>query len=275
MPAASLSASVGSGGVNRPNDVVLVQNLLIARGHVAVGSASGVCDAATVNAIRDFQSAFMHNPDGRIDVNGNSWRLLAAEFGSPGTVAAAPAVAQSLTRSVPRPAAGTINAGLAAVSNAYMLQTFGQPLVAGGYTSLCQQPTNDRLRRNIVTDSVGPFRVTGLWPAVLSLRDVMTAIAQEQPAVYAELGSAGMLCCRLVRGSTTSISNHSWGTAVDLTISGVLDTYGNDKVQFGLTLIAPIFNRMGWYWGAAFRTEDGMHFEGSRALVDQWAGHLT
>lgn len=278
MPATSLSASVGNGGVNRPEDVALVQQLLIARGYVAVGSASGVCDAATMSAIRDFQSAFMRNPDGRVDVNGNSWRLLAAAFGSPGATAAPAAPAAeplSLTRPVPRPAASTINAGLAAVSNASMLQTFGQPLIAGGYTSLCQPPTNDRLRRNIVTDSVGPFRVTGLWPAVLSLRDVMAAIAREQPAVYAELGSAGMLCCRLVRGSTTSISNHSWGTAIDLTISGVLDTYGNDQVQFGLTLIAPIFNRMGWYWGAAFRTEDGMHFEGSRALVDQWAGHLT
>ena len=83
----------------------------------------------------------------------------------------------------------------------------------------------------------------------------------------ADLGTAGMLCCRLVRGSATAISNHSWGTAIDLTLDGVLDVYGDDKVQYGLTLIAPIFNRHGWYWGAAFRTEDGMHFEGSKALV--------
>jgi D-alanyl-D-alanine dipeptidase len=52
----------------------------------------------------------------------------------------------------------------------------------------------------------------------------MADIAKEQPAVYAGLGSAGMLCCRLVRGSTTAISNHSWGTAIDLTLNGVLDS---------------------------------------------------
>ena len=44
------------------------------------------------------------------------------------------------------------------------LQKLGAPL-AGGYTALCQMPTNERLRRNLVTDTVGPFRVTGLVPA--------------------------------------------------------------------------------------------------------------
>ena len=85
------------------------------------------------------------------------------------------------------------------------------------------------------------------------------------------LGSAGMLCCRFVRGSTTSISNHSWGTAIDLTINGVLDKRGNGQVQYGLALIAPIFNQHGWYWGAGFATEDGMHFEISQDLLM----HLT
>ena len=84
-----------------------------------------------------------------------------------------------------------------------------------------------------------------------------------------------MLCCRLVRGSASAISNHSWGTAIDLTLNGVLDAYGDDKVQHGLTLIAPIFNRHGWYWGAVFRKEDGMHFEASRDLIDRWAGQIV
>jgi D-alanyl-D-alanine carboxypeptidase len=70
---------------------------------------------------------------------------------------------------------------------------------------------------------------------------------------------------------TTAISNHSWGTAIDLTLEGILDTYGDGRVQVGLTLIAPIFNRRGWYWGAAFRKEDGMHFEASKALIEPWA----
>jgi hypothetical protein len=112
-------------------------------------------------------------------------------------------------------------------------------------------------------------------PPVLSLKTVMADISNEQPAVYQALGTAGMLCCRLMRGSTTAISNHSWGTAIDLTLDGVLDAYGDDVVQYGLALISPIFNRHGWYWGAAFRKEDGMHFEGSQSLIDQWAGQLS
>jgi len=78
------------------------------------------------------------------------------------------------------------------------------------------------------------------------------------------------LCCRYVRGSTSSISNHSWGTAIDLTLNNVLDKRGDGMVQYGLTVIAPIFNEHRWYWGAAFKTEDAMHFEVGRALLEQF-----
>jgi len=271
MATQDISAAVGRGAANRVADVVILQNLLLARGFSGVGTADGVCTDATVAAIVSFQSGFLRTPDGVVDPGGRTWQHLAASFS--GTTTEPPQPSDALTRPVPRPAPGSINAGLTAAGNDYMLRKLGAPL-AGGYTSLCQMPTDTRLRRNVVTDTVGPFRVTGLVPAVLSLKEVMADIASEQPKVHAALGTAGMFCCRLVRGSATSISNHSWGTAIDLTLNGVLDAFGDDTVQFGLTLIAPIFNRHGWYWGAAFRTEDGMHFEGSKDLVDQWAGQL-
>ena len=178
-----------------------------------------------------------------------------------------------LTTLVPRPDAHTMNPGLVAVSSSYMVQALGQP--RHSYSQDCQPLTNEKLKKHIVSKSVGPFRATGLDLAVDSLAAVMEDIRKEQPAVYAALGTAGMLCCRNIRGSTTGISNHSWGTAIDLTLNGVLDRRGDSKVQVGLTLIAPIFNRHGWYWGAAFRTEDAMHFEASRSLVSQWAPRLT
>ena len=137
-----------------------------------------------------------------------------------------------------------------------------------------QPVTHERLRKRMVTASVGPFNVTGLSPAVANLGSVMANIKLAQPAVYQALGSAGMLCCRFQRGSTSAISNHSWGTAIDLTLNGVLDRRGDNNVQYGLTLIAPIFNRFGWYWGAKFGIEDSMHFEPSRNLMDTWAGTL-
>ena len=119
--------------------------------------------------------------------------------------------------------------------------------------------------------NVGPFRVQGLKPAVASLKEIVSEIAVKAPDAHTELGTAGMLCARLVRGTKThAISNHSWGTAIDLTLDGVLDTRGDNLVQEGLTRIAPVFNRHGWFWGAGFRTEDAMHFEAGDDLIRKW-----
>ncbi len=171
-----------------------------------------------------------------------------------------------LTNLLPIPAG--LNAGLDSASNAFMLEALGAP--RRSYGANCQPVTNPGLKRRIITSNLGPFTVTGLDRAVASLGEVLAQIKAEQPAVHAALGTAGMLCARLVRGSATSISNHSWGTAIDLTIGKALDARGNGKVQYGLTLIAPIFNRHGWYWGAGFPIEDGMHFEVSRQLLANW-----
>lgn len=275
----AISESVGRKGANRPEDVRLVQRLLLSRGFARVGDADGICGPNTLAAITEFQAGFMRRPDGRIDPAGNSWRYLAGTYagiapdGAAPAPQAAPAASRAaLTGTVPRPDPQGLNPGLRAVSNAYMLAQLGRPRES--FDQTCRPPTLPRLRRNIVRDDVGPFTVVGLVPAVLSLKAVLIDIQREQPAVYRVLGTAGMLCCRLVRGSSSSISNHSWGTAIDLTLAGELDVYGNERVQLGLTLIAPIFNRHGWYWGAAFRTEDGMHFEAGRDLIEQWQTQL-
>ena len=276
MAAVEISASVGRGGINRQPDVLMVQKVLMARGQTNLACATGVCDASTVAAIVAFQAAFMRMSDGKIDPGGITWRHLSAAFTDCASQRPTPTdmAAGTVTRLVPLPAPGSINAGLASTGNAFMLQKFGHPLTALNYSSLCQAPTNPKLRRNLVLDTIGPFRVTGLMPAVLSLKAVMIDIAAAHPGVYSALGTAGMFCCRLQRGSSSAISNHSFGTAIDLTLDGELDTYGDGKVQVGLTLIAPIFNRHGWYWGAAFGKEDGMHFEGGKGLVEQWAAGL-
>lgn len=272
----AISQSVGHRGVNRPDDVRLVQALLLSRGFARVGDADGICGPNTLAAITEFQSGFMRRPDGRIDPAGSSWRYLAGTYAGvtpDGAAGPAPATGRAaLTSTVARPDPQGLNPGLRAVSNAYMLAQLGRPRES--FDQTCRPPTLPRLRRNIVRDDVGPFTVVGLVPAVLSLKAVLIDIQREQPAVYRVLGTAGMLCCRLVRGSSSSISNHSWGTAIDLTLAGELDVHGNERVQLGLTLIAPIFNRHGWYWGAAFRTEDGMHFEASRGLIEQWQAQL-
>lgn len=173
------------------------------------------------------------------------------------------------------PARSTLNAGVLPVNNQLMMALLGAPRPEGDYDQVGKPLTNPKLQRNVHRDDVGPFSVNGLKPAVASLKQVLADVQREQPELCATLGTAGMLVVRNVRGSTTSISNHSWGTAIDLKIDGVLDVRGDDLVQYGLTLLAPIFNRHGWYWGAAYRTEDAMHFEAGRALVEAWAQQIV
>jgi hypothetical protein len=172
----------------------------------------------------------------------------------------------AITDLIPIP--DSINSSVINARQATMLSLLGNP--RGDYTDECQPLTNRRLSALVVFESVGPFRVLGLQPAVMALRSIIAQIATAAPAVHAGLGTAGMLCARLVRGSTHSVSNHSWGTAIDLTLNGVLDRRGDRMVQRGLAEIAPVFNQHGWFWGAGFGTEDAMHFEVGDELIRLW-----
>ena len=161
-----------------------------------------------------------------------------------------------------------VNSGLTAVSSSYMIELLGKP--RANMTQDCAPITNKALLGKMSVDNVGPFKVSGLKLAIESLKMIMLEIKTKYPDLYKEIGTAGMLCCRLQRGSKSAISNHSWGSAIDLTLSKQLDTYGDGVVQCGLTQIAEIFNRHGWYWGAKFRKEDGMHFEISKNKFEEW-----
>ena len=165
----------------------------------------------------------------------------------------------ALTDLIPIPQ--NINPNLNAARQITMKSLLGLP--RGTFSRDCRPVTHPVLRGLMRTAEIGPLRVSGLAPAIESLREVVADIQQQQPEVFAVLGTAGMLCARLVRGSASSISNHSWGTAIDLTLNGILDERGDAArtTQRGLALIAPIFNQHGWYWGAGFPVEDAMHFE--------------
>ncbi|RKE84887.1 D-alanyl-D-alanine carboxypeptidase-like protein [Rhizobium sp. AG855] len=162
----------------------------------------------------------------------------------------------------------TLNGDILPLTNNLMLRVLGNP--RGNYDQSCQSVTHPVIRKLIVTESVGPFKVTGLKPAVDQLRSALTDLRTEMPEIYAVLGSAGMLCVRYVRGSKSSISNHSWGCAIDFTLEGKLDTRGDNRAQKGLTAMHPIMNRHNFFWGAAFKTEDSMHFEISRQQLLAW-----
>lgn len=172
----------------------------------------------------------------------------------------------AITRPVGVPS--NLNPGVNSAKQATMLALLGNP--RSDFDATCREVTNPTLKALIDIDSVGPFRVQGLRPAVAVLNEILGEIKTKAPDVHAGIGTAGMLCARLVRGSENAISNHSWGTAIDLTLDGMLDARGDNLVQEGLTRIAPIFNAHGWFWGAGFRTEDAMHFEAGDDLIRTW-----
>jgi len=184
------------------------------------------------------------------------------------------------TELVPVPDKSTFNLGLTSPRNKDMLGYFGHPVVGGKYDPEGECTTVDSpvLRPLLVTRSVGPFRVTGIRPAVESMKHVLTRVENEVPDLYSILGTAGMQCARYTKirqpdGTLKigpNISNHSWGTAVDIKLDGKLDAQGNKLVQRGLLILSTYFNAAGWYWGAAFPVEDAMHFEASRSLLARW-----
>jgi len=160
------------------------------------------------------------------------------------------------------------NKGITQPRNRTMKEILGEP--RGDYSTNCQPVTNERLKALMETRTIGPITVTMLKPALDSLERVMARLQAEEPDIYNAIGTAGAFCARFIRGSTSAVSNHSWGTAIDLTLAGELDPFADGGTQAGLVVLADYFNKEGWYWGAAYNREDSMHFEVGEETLRAW-----
>ena len=78
-----ISGSVGQGGRNRPQDVRIIYALFNAILSLPL-EVSDQCSAELIRAIKDVQKTFMSRPDGRIDVDGRTWRRLTTPAGGSG-----------------------------------------------------------------------------------------------------------------------------------------------------------------------------------------------
>ncbi|MBQ1481018.1 MULTISPECIES: M15 family metallopeptidase [Sphingomonas] len=169
----------------------------------------------------------------------------------------------------PLPKAGTVNVGLTSPSSSEQITRFGG--MPSAHMSQNDSPiTNPQLKYMIATESVGPFRVTGLRRAIVSLRAVLAEVPRDLPDLLALLSSAGIEVNRLQRGSRTKVSNHAWGSAIDLRVDGTLVPFGASYSLKGLDALVPYFNRAGWYWGGGYRSAgraDPMHFELGSVLM--------
>lgn len=81
---------------------------------------------------------------------------------------------------------------------------------------------------------------------------------------------AGSFNARFIRGSKTSLSNHSWATAFD--INAPENWLGQQPAAIGkkgsLLQLVEIAHQFGFYWGGHFQRLDGMHFE--LAVLDRF-----
>jgi hypothetical protein len=161
------------------------------------------------------------------------------------------------------------NMGVSQPNNRVMLELLGRP--GTDLSQECKSVSNPGLAALMDTQQIGPIKVTMVRPALKSLERIMQKLRASEPDIHAAIGTAGAICARFVRGSTRSISNHSWGTAIDIKLENRLDSFGDGGTQFGLLLLAELFNEEGWYWGATYNREDSMHFEVGVETLRAWA----
>lgn len=174
-----------------------------------------------------------------------------------------------------------LNQNLTSPCSSFYMQLIGEPRLDRVYSEDPSDATNPILLKLCKTENVGPFRATGLKPAVDSLKEVMSEIALKYPDLINRLNNGGMRVVRYVSGTTT-LSNHSWGAAIDLKVDNIEDKRRDEKILHGLALAAPIFNKHKWYSGAGYKhkinkktgkltsNEDAMHFEVSKEKLLEW-----
>jgi hypothetical protein len=124
------------------------------------------------------------------------------------------------------------------------------------------------------TRIIGKVKAHGIRPALDSLAIVLKAAFAKTPELQDVLEGDGMLVVRNRRPTSgvisNAISNHSWGTAIDLKLAGFQPpgATGSAIPNF-IALLVPHFNAAGWFSGISFH--DDMHFEVADQTIRDWA----
>ena len=170
---------------------------------------------------------------------------------------------------IPAPPPEKINPLSHAARVSTMIAAFGSPRLPLDDLDCHQDHAAERVRELLETKNVGPFRATGIRPFLDLLTRVFDRVRADEPALHDAVGTAGVLCVRFVRGSSKNFSNHSWGTALDVTFLNPktgkkeLDPRDNGRVQVGCRELSRFFEAEGeatgehCFWGAGFPREDG------------------
>jgi hypothetical protein len=170
-----------------------------------------------------------------------------------------------------------INTGLTAANEQTMISTLGSPLMP--LTTNDQpnraSPLVTQLRQTVrISQNIA---VTAIRPSIESLKKILAKAFQQERDnghdLESVLSTDGMLVVRLRRPTSgipsKKISNHAWGTAIDMKIIGH-SSPGNTghSIPGFIASLLPFFNEEGWFSGIAFH--DTMHFEVAEGTIRQW-----
>lgn len=164
-----------------------------------------------------------------------------------------------------------------------------QPLVSNeerakvfGKFSFVSQPVAGNPENIRVTDNwVGQNIVTTSIPQLINIKgsdrvQFHKIAASQLVTLWKNWEEAGLLPLvltwggsyvpRFIRGSRTTLSNHSFGSAFDINVAwnqlGVVPALVGQKGS--VRELVQIANHNGFYWGGHFSRKDGMHFEVAR-----------
>ncbi len=229
------------------------------------GEVDGIFDDATQEATRAFQSKMKIEADG---VVGRQTMRKALDRGF--ELMEEPAVDISGSNFPPKPDFPPL------VSNAQRQAVFG----AYDFVAAPLPDNKEHIRilgtwerDNIVSVPIPQLKKTALGArAPATMRFHKLGAAQLQ-GLWKDWEDAGLLDRiltygggfepRFVRGSTRTLSNHSFGSAFDINVAW--NERGHRPALVGekgsTRELVPLAHKWGFYWGGHFSTPDGMHFE--------------
>ena len=277
-----IKSSVGKGGLNKQNDVVIVQNLLnkyIISQHImvlALLEEDGQCGKITIACIEDFQSKVvgLARADGRIDAVGKTMNTL-KHYDTPNKqkifhIASGLLVGPALPKNQKEVKKDQV---LVSASDPRKLKT--RAAIANAYGAISKDKkwakrsqfltkytipasiTNDPNYNWINTYDKKKRKVSKIWchKAMHSFLDASLNNLKSRNLLAELTEFGGSHAIRATRG-TTNWSAHSWALAIDLNMTG----NGLGETPIMSEDFAKCFTDAGFGWGGKYSRKDGMHF---------------
>jgi hypothetical protein len=241
------------------------QYFLLGKGYF-IGIVNGIFDENTKNATIEFQKTHRLQPDG---VVGNRSYGVAMQLGFEGAKETDTSIQSSNWPTKPDFLPLVTNSQRQGIFGKIIFQHEPKP---GNYENI--RITNDWERKNIVAIEVTQLKnIKGSSKVFFHKLAANQLIKlwndwEREGLLHHVLTWEGSYVPRFVRGSTSSLSNHAFGSAFDINFSwnqlGVTPALVGQKGC--VRELVEIANQNGFYWGGHFRKLDGMHFDIAKLL---------